>query len=247
MTIQKAKKLKDNSNLLDIMYLAFLMLALRFSSIFEHGALYSLVFPMAFEVGRAVSYWMKSSDPSLTDSRTKIGLNRAFYTVRAGAIVAGLTLALLGNFTLGFALLNSMGYVSMFRVLGKMVGYAREGNQKKVESNLGKVMVGGTITVGFSLMTFFPVVVSPWVPFALILSASSYVLFSVAKAEAAPIILKAFSPEKGALSYMKINENDDDIKRSPSLITPLLNGQKEKDRVVTVNVEVQTTPSLFKA
>lgn len=122
----------------------------------EKGGIYSLILMPLMELLKFSMYIARTQEDDFNDSHLKAGLNLVFKGLKVAASGVGAGLAVAGLSTLGFGVMIVSGYASVARNLFKAVRSGIDGNIAKVSSNLHKAAIGGLISGGFTLMTFFP-------------------------------------------------------------------------------------------
>lgn len=154
----------------------------------ERGANWSLILLPVAAFIKASLYWHKTKQPGYSDSALKTALNKLYYGGKVIANIVGVGLAIAGLATIGFGVIIAAGYIGVARYLGKAVRSGIQGNVQKVGNNLTKALVGGLISGGFTLMTFFP-------PMALlgatmVFAATAFILLATAPGMMAELTVK---------------------------------------------------------
>lgn len=216
-----AQKLKKNSGLTDTAYVLTFATVARFAKrLLEMGGIYTLALLIPVELGKAAAYWMKSNDPAFKDSPTKKWLNRTYYSSKAAAVTAGIVLALMGSVLLGFTVIIATGYLASLRSLGKTIRSVIDGDVRKAGNNLGKTIIGGMISVGFTLTAFFPPLAM--VGWGLIMIGTGYSLLSTFFTAAPKMLVNQFGPVKAPEWVLK--KGDDQVVSLPRF-TPGFDGK----------------------
>lgn len=170
--------------------------------ILERGANWSLILLPVTAFIKASLYWNKTKQAGYNDSALKTGLNKLYYGGKVVANIVGVGLAIAGLATIGFGVIIAAGYISVARNLAKAARSAVQGNVQKVGNNLTKALVGGLISGGFTLMTFFP-------PMALlgatmVFAATGFILLATAPGVMAELTVK---PKYELLNFVETASN----------------------------------------
>jgi uncharacterized membrane protein len=196
--LERQKKTKHNMGLAEGGFIGTFATVDRYlHPLIEQGGLMSILLLPIFEIVRAGLYWARGNDEALKDGMQKIWINRAYYTGKAMVTTIGVVYALCGFLPLGFGLIIAGSYVGTLRHLLKALNYVLEGNVEKSERNIQKVLIGGLITGGFTLLTFFPsLTLLGW---SMVLAATSTVVLSglprllASMVKEKPLVLPEFS------------------------------------------------------
>lgn len=232
-----AQKIKKYSGFTDTAYVVAFATVARFAKrLLEMGGMYTLALLIPVELGKAASYWMKSSDPAFKDTSTKKWLNRGYYSLKAAAVTAGVVIAMMGSVLLGFTVIIATGYVASLRSLGKTIRSVIEGDVKKAGNNLAKTIIGGMISVGFTLTAFFPPLVM--VGWGLIMIGTGHVLLSTLFSDGPKLLVNQFGAVKQP--ELTLRQNHDQVEGSPRF-TPYLDGKIERKATASISINSKNT------
>lgn len=151
------KKIGQINGLVEVSYVGVITAIFRhLPRLIERGGDWSLILLPLSALVNAKLYWNKTQQADFKDGKLKTGLNGLYHATKVAAAAVGVGFAIAGALTVGFGVLIASGYLSVARNLYKAARSAWEGNVKKVGNNLGKAFVGGLISGGFTLLTFYP-------------------------------------------------------------------------------------------
>ncbi len=166
----------------------------------QEGGIYAVIGIGLADSARAAMYWWNvHKKREEGDSSAKIYANLVFYTFKAAASITGVGLVYAGMILAGFGAIILGGMVATLRHGAKALSHTyswlhatdiekQEKSKDKAKSNALKALLGAMIVTGFVLYAFFPeLVLLSTIPlkdmgYGLVIAATSYILYSFAKA-----------------------------------------------------------------